>query len=114
MGMSSEIQKRLFEAFGQADTSTTRKFGGTGLGLAISKQLAEKMGGTIGVLSVPGKGSTFWFTVRLQKQPGSPPALEGDRIFVSARVLGRDDNANNWRFLHEQIVCCKSPRCNAS
>jgi two-component system, sensor histidine kinase and response regulator len=104
IGISSEIQKRLFEAFGQGDTSTTRKFGGTGLGLAISKQLAEKMGGTIGVLSVPEKGSTFWFTVRLQKQPVPPPILDANRIFINARVLIVDDNATNGRFLHEQIV----------
>src|SRR5260370_26016838 len=107
MGMSSEIQKRLFEAFGQADTSTTRKFGGTGLGLAISKQLVERMGGAIGVLSVPGKGSTFWFSVRLQKQPVPQSALDGNRIFVNARVLIIDDNATNGRFLHEQIVAWK-------
>jgi two-component system sensor histidine kinase/response regulator len=107
MGISSEIQKRLFEAFTQADTSTTRKFGGTGLGLAISKQLVEKMGGAIGVLSVPGKGSTFWFTVRLQKQPVPLSALDGDQILVNARVLIVDDNASNGRFLQEQITAWK-------
>jgi two-component system, sensor histidine kinase and response regulator len=114
IGISSEIQKRLFEAFGQGDTSTTRKFGGTGLGLAISKQLAEKMGGTIGVLSVPEKGSTFWFTVRLQKQPVPPSALDANRIFINARVLIVDDNATNGRFLHEQIVGWKMRSATAN
>ena len=114
IGISSEIQKRLFEAFGQGDTSTTRKFGGTGLGLAISKQLAEKMGGTIGVLSVPEKGSTFWFTVRLQKQQAPPSALDANRIFINARVLIVDDNATNGRFLHEQIVGWKMRSAIAS
>src|SRR6266404_1000422 len=107
IGISPELQKRLFEAFTQADTSTTRKFGGTGLGLAISKQLVGKMDGTIGVLSVPGKGSTFWFSVRLQKQPALQSGLDGNRIFVNARVLIIDDNATNGRFLHEQIVAWK-------
>jgi two-component system sensor histidine kinase/response regulator len=114
IGISSEIQKRLFEAFGQGDTSTTRQFGGTGLGLAISKQLAEKMGGTIGVLSVPEKGSTFWFTVRLQKQPVPPSALDANRIFINARVLIVDDNATNGRFLHEQIVGWKMRSATAN
>jgi two-component system, sensor histidine kinase and response regulator len=114
IGISLEIQKRLFEAFGQGDTSTTRKFGGTGLGLAISKQLAEKMGGTIGVLSVPEKGSTFWFTVRLQKQQAPPSALDANRIFISARVLIVDDNATNGRFLHEQIVGWKMRSATAN
>jgi two-component system sensor histidine kinase/response regulator len=114
IGISSEIQKRLFEAFGQGDTSTTRKFGGTGLGLAISKQLAEKMGGTIGVLSVPEKGSTFWFTVRLQKQQAPPSALDANRIFIKARVLIVDDNATSGRFLHEQIVGWKMRSATAN
>jgi two-component system sensor histidine kinase/response regulator len=114
IGISSEIQNRLFEAFGQGDTSTTRQFGGTGLGLAISKQLAEKMGGTIGVLSVPEKGSTFWFTVRLQKQPVPPSALDANRIFINARVLIVDDNATNGRFLHEQIVGWKMRSATAN
>jgi signal transduction histidine kinase len=67
IGVEPVIQATLFTPFTQADGSTTRKFGGTGLGLAIVKQLAEMMGGTVGVESVPGRGSTFWCTMRLRK-----------------------------------------------
>ena len=93
IGMTEVQIGRLFQAFEQADTSTTRKYGGTGLGLAISKRLAEAMGGEVGVTSEPDKGSAFWFTARLGKStvPPRPRMLRGD--LQGRRVLVIDDNS---------------------
>ena len=91
----------LFNTFSQVDVSTTRKFGGTGLGLAISRQLAETMGGSVGVTSQEGKGSEFWFTARLGMSlglGGQAPgvALEGQpAACLEGRILVAEDNSTN-------------------
>ncbi len=93
VGLSDEQQQRLFKAFSQGDTSTTRKYGGTGLGLVISKNLVELMGGEIWLDSEAGVGSNFQFTITLQKQHGKPsmPGLPA-RELQGLRVLVVDDN----------------------
>ncbi|MCP4698461.1 MAG: response regulator [Gammaproteobacteria bacterium] len=102
IGLTPEQISRLFHSFSQADGSTTRKFGGTGLGLAISKQLAELMGGAIGVESEAGKGSTFWFTAEFIRQAEKlrlllhlAPELQGMKVLIaddcelSRNILGK-------------------------
>ena len=106
IGLTKEQKERLFESFFQADASTTRRFGGTGLGLAISRQLVEMMGGKIGVDSEPGKGSTFWFALPLEKRPAGVPRAEVPRRadLHNVRVLVVDDNATNRKLLQEQLT----------
>ncbi len=95
----------LFNKFTQADASITRQYGGTGLGLAISKQLAELMGGEIGVKSKEGKGSEFWFTVHLDKQAveAQPEALPHPDL-EGVRILIVDDNATNCEILTKRLT----------
>ncbi|MDI6710001.1 MAG: CHASE4 domain-containing protein [Bacillota bacterium] len=106
IGLPEAAREHVFEPFTQADGSTTRKYGGTGLGLSICRRLVELMGGTIGVESAEGKGSTFWFTVPLERSEGKrehpvtapaaslPPVPPG-----SGPVLLAEDNPANRRLI---------------
>lgn len=105
IGIAPDKQEKIFRAFEQEDTSTTRKYGGTGLGLSIASRLAVLMGGKITVDSAPGQGSTFVFTARcgLQARPSEPVSVKPARLLRDLRVLIVDDNATNRRILMEWL-----------
>ncbi len=111
IGIPPDKTDLVFEKFTQADASTTRRYGGTGLGLAISKKLVELMGGTIGLTSVLGRGSTFWVEIRLPVEPAAPASPAPENI-SGVRVLVVDDNAVSRRVIEEQLRRWKlEPRC---
>jgi len=105
IGLEPYAKKNIFEAFAQADGSTTRKYGGTGLGLAISRQLVTLMGGTMGVESELGTGSVFWFTVKMPRQQGVTQnnLLISDNL-QNKKVLIIDDNATNREIVQNYVM----------
>lgn len=109
IGIDSEQQKKLFRAFSQADSSTTRRFGGTGLGLIISELIAKKMGSAIKLTSQPGVGSTFFFDLVTTVESGISPDFEQITL---KRCLILDDNTNNRIILKDMLTnwgieCCE-------
>jgi signal transduction histidine kinase/DNA-binding response OmpR family regulator len=132
IGLSQAEMAKLFVSFQQADTSTTREYGGTGLGLAICKQLAQLMGGDVGVYSQPGVGSTFWFTAHLGVSYKTLPALIGQigdaagellasarasammAVLTGARILLVEDNAFNQQIAQEMLQEMGAMVCLAS
>ncbi|HZP42685.1 MAG TPA: PAS domain S-box protein [Candidatus Binatia bacterium] len=105
IGVPPDRREAIFESFTQADGSSTRKYGGTGLGLAICRQLVALMGGRIGLDSEPGRGSTFWVELSLEKQTadGAPQGRAPGQL-GGLRMLVVDDNATNRTFLTKQLA----------
>ena len=103
IGIPAEKQQAIFEAFSQADSSTTRRYGGTGLGLTISARLVKMMGGELAATSEPGVGSKFAFSLTLVSQPAALAAMQMTR-FSGERVLVVDDNSTNLRLLETMLT----------
>jgi PAS domain S-box-containing protein len=103
IGLSPAAQEKLFQAFSQGDASTARKYGGTGLGLSISKKLVEILGGQMGVESVEGQGSKFWFKLTLENSQAATlkklSATSPKTVFTNARILVAEDNSVNQKIL---------------
>ncbi len=109
VGIDALTLTKLFTPFSQADVSTTREYGGTGLGLAISKHLAELMGGTIGVSSTPGNGSTFWVELPLDHSANEPAPAALPPLAPDARILVIDDNATNLAVVQGMLQALNAP-----
>jgi signal transduction histidine kinase/CheY-like chemotaxis protein/streptogramin lyase len=108
IGIPEEVQKRLFQSFTQAESSTARRFGGTGLGLAICKRLAEMMNGSVGVESEPGRGSTFWVVLEVgEAEAPALPIVERARTAAVAhrgRILVAEDNPINQKVIRALLT----------
>jgi len=113
IGIPAERQAAIFESFTQADGSTTRRYGGSGLGLTICRQLAELMGGTIQVASEPGKGSTFWLELTLEKAAAAAELPPPSATLRGLRVLVVDDNPTNRFILRRQLESWGAQPCEA-
>lgn len=92
IGISEKQQAQLFKAFGQADSSVTRQYGGTGLGLVITQKLVSQMGGSIDLVSVPNQGSTFWFTIEIEKNTRNPLSCSPDENLQGQSILVYENN----------------------
>jgi PAS domain S-box-containing protein len=103
IGMDAATLARLFEAFTQADSSTTRRYGGTGLGLVISRRLVQLMGGDIGVISEPGRGSTFWVTLPLVPADHQEMSLRQPTSVSNMRVLVVDDQPTDREIIRRYL-----------
>ena len=113
IGLNEDARGRIFEAFSQADQSTTRRYGGTGLGLTISRQLVKMMQGEIGVESEPGKGSTFWFTARFAKHAVGNTTPAKQKPLPAKHVLLADNNANDRQIVRAQLTAL-GMRCSSA
>src|SRR5438477_7261911 len=113
IGLNEEARGRIFEAFSQADQSTTRRYGGTGLGLTISRQLVNMMQGELGVVSEAGKGSTFWFTARFGKDAVGRATPAKQKRLPTKRVLLVDNNDADRQIVQAQLTAL-GMRCTSA